>query len=65
MLQGIKMKAPWDCQDAFYPPPDPALPRMHYFTSIVQAMKDSRNYNELDDCNEDSNYEEISEPEKV
>jgi hypothetical protein len=49
MLHGVKVKAPWDCQDAFYPAPHPTFLEMHYFSSISKAMEGSGEDYEVDD----------------
>ena len=57
------MKAPWARPDDLYPPPLPHFLRLHYSTSIANAMKGSADDHELDD--DDDEYEELSEPEEV
>jgi len=63
-LQDVEVKAPWERKDVLYPPPHPAFLEMHYFTSIVRAMKGSGDDCELDD-DDDEDYEELSELEEV
>ena len=55
------MKAPWKSPDVLYPPPHPSFLEMHYFTSIVKALKGGTGDYEHDDDDE----EELSEPAEV
>jgi hypothetical protein len=56
------VKAPWKSPDVLYPPPHPSFLEMHYFTSIVKALKGGTGDYEHDD---DDDEEELSEPAEV
>jgi len=58
-LHGIEVKAPWDLQDTYFPPPHPMFLEVHYFTSISKAMKGNG------DDDDDDDDEELPSPEGI
>jgi len=63
-LQDVEVKAPWDSPNVLYPPPHPDFLKLHYVTSIANAMKGSGGDYELD-VDDDDDYEGPSELEEI